>query len=302
MAWVKIDDQFADHPKIREVGPVGMAIQVSALCYCNRFLTDGFISNQAATAIILGLSKEKNWPEKMVSCGLWVKHEHGFIINDYLEYNPSKNEVLELRNQRKSAAKRGAESTNEKRWGTPKESANPSPKESASRRPCSEPSSDDNVIAPLPLPLPLPNSNHPAFPSFPPTPNGSPTNREGGPEPERQEGKAEVQGRPRLQTGKLITKLDAGLITNCIPKLIETNHEPTDDLNEWCEKFEEILQSPDQTQLSQLRAKLTTCIKKNVDLYPVFADLQAFIEDGKSTNPNGLILNRLNKEASQRSP
>lgn len=30
MSWGKFDDQYPDHPKIREVGPLGMALHTSA--------------------------------------------------------------------------------------------------------------------------------------------------------------------------------------------------------------------------------------------------------------------------------
>lgn len=105
--------------------------------------------------------------------------------------------------------------------------------------------------------------------------------------------------RTRLQTGRTIQKLDSKLIASAIPKLIETKDQQTED---WEAKFAEIMDKPDDHQAAQLKINLKACTTKHVDLYPVFADLREFIEDGKSTNPNGLILNRLWKEASQRSP
>ena len=52
MAWVKIDDNFAQHPKIAQVGPLGMAMQIAALCYCNRLMTDGFIPKRVASTLL----------------------------------------------------------------------------------------------------------------------------------------------------------------------------------------------------------------------------------------------------------
>ena len=43
MGWVRLDDSFATNPKILTVGPLGMAMQVAAICYANRHLTDGVI-------------------------------------------------------------------------------------------------------------------------------------------------------------------------------------------------------------------------------------------------------------------
>ncbi len=139
MAWVKIDDQFADHPKVREVGPIGMAIQIAALCYCNRFLTDGLITKRTANAIVLGLSKDKKWPQRMVASGLWDEHPEGYIVHDYLEYNPSKANVLAKKEQLNNAQKLAAKATNEKRYG---------------HRWNSDASSEQDLLAPVPVPLP----------------------------------------------------------------------------------------------------------------------------------------------------
>ena len=43
MTWVKLDDSYPDHPKITQVGPLGMALHTAATCYASKYLTDGFI-------------------------------------------------------------------------------------------------------------------------------------------------------------------------------------------------------------------------------------------------------------------
>ena len=43
MPWVRLDDQFPDHPKSLAVGPLGSWLYICGLAYANRFLTDGFI-------------------------------------------------------------------------------------------------------------------------------------------------------------------------------------------------------------------------------------------------------------------
>jgi hypothetical protein len=43
MTWVKIDDGFADHPKVIEAGPMASWLFLCGLTYCSRQLTDGFI-------------------------------------------------------------------------------------------------------------------------------------------------------------------------------------------------------------------------------------------------------------------
>ncbi len=52
MPWVRIDEKFARHPKVMRAGPLGIAMQVSALCYCNEHLTDGFVPRAVARTLL----------------------------------------------------------------------------------------------------------------------------------------------------------------------------------------------------------------------------------------------------------
>lgn len=162
-----------------------------------------------------------------------------------------------------------------------------------------------------------PNAN--AFPSFPPTPNSFPTNQT---RTEGEEGKAVKQNGQRperfvitppdnyeTEPDDTLTKypsmnfkeINGKFITSILPtqsKPIDKAEQQREELREWIGKFEEIMQAPNPSQLAQLSANINSCIKKDVDLFPVFADLQEFIEAGNSTSPNGLIINRLWKESS----
>jgi hypothetical protein len=85
MSWVKIDDQFADHPKIAQAGPLGLAVYVAGLCYSARYLTDGFIPTASAERFA-GTSPELR--AKLVDLSLWDETDGGYLIHDYLDYNP----------------------------------------------------------------------------------------------------------------------------------------------------------------------------------------------------------------------
>jgi len=124
MSWVKIDDGFVDHPKIAAVGAIGAWLQLQALCYANRNLTDGFIPYGVAESFLGRGSKrldgdqvwavgetsgmagrdldEGHWIELMVAARLWEPTAGGYRIHDYDQYQPSKSEVLA---QRKRHAK-----------------------------------------------------------------------------------------------------------------------------------------------------------------------------------------------------
>jgi hypothetical protein len=131
VTWARIDDAILDNPKIARVGPIGFALHVAAITYCARNLTDGFVPFGHAHRILStrwtveGDESElpappnstrgpRVWTLAMTSAGLgddgddviehaiallltedlWAAVAHGYQIHDYLEYNPSREQVL----------------------------------------------------------------------------------------------------------------------------------------------------------------------------------------------------------------
>lgn len=174
MSWAKLDDQFPDHPKVRSLGVFGIGLQAAAICYCARYLTDGFLSWSVADQLIAsvmapftlpdgqivtpavtsGMSGDDaaswDWKARMVKAGLWERSRGGFLVHDYLDYNPTKATVLEER--AKTAARvakhrgngnaAGNAVTNGGVTGAP--SPSPSPREKASSLSRSEPTEPTN--------------------------------------------------------------------------------------------------------------------------------------------------------------
>lgn len=134
MPWVRIDEDFAEHPKLAKAGPLAMALQVAALCYCNRHLTDGFIPWSVARTLVawefLG-HEELRGPKHyriavtsgrdeapaevsadfviglLLEVGIWDQVEGGYAIHDYSEYQPTRDVVLEERAQKQRAGRLG---------------------------------------------------------------------------------------------------------------------------------------------------------------------------------------------------
>ena len=129
MSWVRLDDSFCDHPKILAIGPIGIAIQIRALCYCARHLTDGIILREVVPSLLIGLeywaletggnelvgaleqATEMDWPAILVEAGVWEIVEQGYRIHDYLEYNPSRREIRKLRELKKKAGQAGGQAS-----------------------------------------------------------------------------------------------------------------------------------------------------------------------------------------------
>ncbi len=102
MSWVRLEDDFPENPKIIEAGPVASWTHIKAIAFCNRQLTDGFISH-ATVRWMSGAASAK----VLVRVGLWETTKGGYLIHDYLEYQPSKAEVMDRRAKRAASGKLG---------------------------------------------------------------------------------------------------------------------------------------------------------------------------------------------------
>lgn len=109
MTWSRFDDAAPKHPKAKVAGNDAWSLWSAAVMYCNRYNTDGFVPLAAlATECLpepLSLSKAKKLAERLVAAkvrpdgtGLF---EHapggGYVVHDFLDWNPSKGEVEQKR-------------------------------------------------------------------------------------------------------------------------------------------------------------------------------------------------------------
>lgn len=119
MPWVRLDDEFYAHPKLIEVGPLGLALQVAGLCYSNRYLTDGVISQRVLQHLLdyegITLGNDdvncKVVAALLVDAGLWEESEDGYQIHDYSQYQPTRESILSERAQKVAAGKAGGLAT-----------------------------------------------------------------------------------------------------------------------------------------------------------------------------------------------
>lgn len=139
MPWVKVDDHFDEHPKMARVGPLGWAMWLAGLAYCNRNLTDGFIPYTTARRLVSwdflmprnGSDIESIWSVgintgmhgedvdsplvigMLVDAGLWEEVPGGYRVHDFMEYQPSKSEVVAERQKWADKKRRGRPSKGE---------------------------------------------------------------------------------------------------------------------------------------------------------------------------------------------
>jgi hypothetical protein len=103
MPWFKVDDQLATHPKVAHAGLAAMGLWVKAGSWCAQHLTDGFVPN--GTLRILGANKTH--AAALVRVGLWIEVEGGYQFRDWLDYQPSRAHVQDVREKRRKAGRRG---------------------------------------------------------------------------------------------------------------------------------------------------------------------------------------------------
>lgn len=106
MAWVRLDDSIWDHPKLIGASLAVRGLHASAICWCNRYLTDGFVADGFVTR-----ENATAEAEALVAGEAWDRVEGGYMIHDYLEYQPSREKVLGDReaesNRKREAREKG---------------------------------------------------------------------------------------------------------------------------------------------------------------------------------------------------
>lgn len=119
MTWVRLDEEFPDHPKVAAAGPLAAWLHVCALAYCNRYLTDGFVpaGQVAKLADFSGLRvKVGDLAGRLVDVDLWEAAEGGYRVHDFHDYQPSRAAVEADRRSKQEAKSRAGRAGAAARW------------------------------------------------------------------------------------------------------------------------------------------------------------------------------------------
>lgn len=176
MSWVRLDDAFPSHRKIRRLSDAAFRMHVSALCWSSKYGTDGHITTEDLPLVadldghmdpqvFLSVTKE------LIQRGLWHDSEHtcdacpaagdGWVVHDFLDFNPSSEQVEDQRRaaterQRRSRERRNGEKTDVNATGDGDVTRD---------RRASHGVSHGGVTAPRPVPLPQPLPHKKTCPS-----------------------------------------------------------------------------------------------------------------------------------------
>jgi hypothetical protein len=115
---IALDDNIEDHPKFVELSNDAFALWVRCIGYCRRNLTDGYIPEAAAVARARSRNPRRAISELVTrsrsaasSSPLWAAVPGGYLVHDYLDWNPSRADVEAKREQKRAAAKLGGEAS-----------------------------------------------------------------------------------------------------------------------------------------------------------------------------------------------
>lgn len=183
MTWAGFDDAILDNPKVARVGPIGFALYAASIIYCARNLTDGEIPHgtarrllatqwtelgddgqslrysMAATCGARGMAGDELIDHiigLLLTAGLYDTSAYSYWVHDYLEWNPSREQVLAKREAlsatRRESGRRGGQATQQaNRQANPKQSTKQSVKQNTEQT--TEQSGKQNS-SPIPIPIP----------------------------------------------------------------------------------------------------------------------------------------------------
>jgi hypothetical protein len=83
--WVKLDDNFPDHPKVDQLSEGAFRLYISSLCYAQKYLTDGLIAYDRPPRLMARYRPK--FLEELVDAGLWERSGPDYLIHDFTVFN-----------------------------------------------------------------------------------------------------------------------------------------------------------------------------------------------------------------------
>lgn len=107
MPYAQIDEQFADHPKVVGLSDPAFRLHTAGILYCSRLLTDGLIDGAEVPRLVRRFRKQAL--TELVDRNIWKELLDGaaYEVRDYLQWNPSREEVLNRRLVAKTNGSKG---------------------------------------------------------------------------------------------------------------------------------------------------------------------------------------------------
>lgn len=117
MSWIKLDDQLHAHPKLKRAWKAhrgALGLHLMALSYCGAYLTDGMVDAGFVEEKLPAARERSAIVGALVDAGMWAEADGGWLIYDFLEYNPSKAQVLDRRRKDSERKRNGIQTESER--------------------------------------------------------------------------------------------------------------------------------------------------------------------------------------------
>jgi len=103
-----VDVDYFRNPKTLEAGRDGRSLHLASICYSGEEESDGHISRNALRIVLAHADVPRRAVDLVVDAGLWFPVSDGFMINGYLDIQPSREERQAERDRwaRNQAARR----------------------------------------------------------------------------------------------------------------------------------------------------------------------------------------------------
>lgn len=111
MTWARLDDKFHGNRKIKRAWKASRAavgLHVMAIAYSADYLTDGFVDEEFVEEKLAKSTERRAALDALTTSGLWLAVDGGWEINDFLDFNPSREDVENARAAKSDAGKKGA--------------------------------------------------------------------------------------------------------------------------------------------------------------------------------------------------
>ncbi|GAA5046381.1 hypothetical protein GCM10023259_020220 [Thermocatellispora tengchongensis] len=90
MPWFRVDDGFHSHRKVLTTKAAALGLWVIAGSWSSANLTEGFIPKAVLPRLMPGAAR---LAKELVAAGLWIEADNGFTFHDWIDYNPTAEEV-----------------------------------------------------------------------------------------------------------------------------------------------------------------------------------------------------------------
>jgi hypothetical protein len=137
MVWFKVDDNFHSHPKTLMAGKAAVGVWVCLGSWSSQHGTNGVVPTTVALSF-----GGRHQLRALVDVGLLEVTDDGYLLHDFLDYNPAAERVAEVKQARAQAGSKGGS----KRQANARANA---------ERDVSKPQAESN---PVPEPVPITSS------------------------------------------------------------------------------------------------------------------------------------------------